>query len=256
MLSKLIKYDLKYIYKQLIIFYGITIVLAIIARLTDGVYEMVNPPFLLIFIHEFAQGAAFGFMLGAFINASMRIWARIKYTLYGDESYLTHTLPLKRSTVWLAKFLTVVIVLLVNILLLAIVALIVYYSPEIFETWYSHTDMNTCWTILAVLLGLFSQVLFIIMSGIAGIILGHRHNHNPMAHAVIYGIIIYLAGGMLIMAACFVWSRFDSNINQIMFEGNIHSAYDVNLLFYIISAFYAVLITTLYITKCLSINGI
>ena len=43
------------------------------------------------------------------INNLMRTWVRFRHNLYGDESYLTHTLPVERKTIYLSKFITSII---------------------------------------------------------------------------------------------------------------------------------------------------
>ena len=49
------------------------------------------------------------------LNNLMRLWARFKNNFYGDESYLTHTLPINKKTLYLSKtFLTSSFVVLVE----------------------------------------------------------------------------------------------------------------------------------------------
>ena len=131
MLGKLIKYDLQFIYKQLVIFYCIIFASAIIARLTNFDSNI----FLIKFIHEFAQGCTFGFAFGTFINVSMRTWVRLRQNLYGSESYLTHTLSVSRHTLWTAKFLSSFIVIFISILVCITAFLIMFFSKDFIQQW-------------------------------------------------------------------------------------------------------------------------
>ena len=54
-------------------------------------------------IGEICQGAMFSMMISAIINNLMRMWVRFKQNLYGDESYLTHTLPVTKASIYLSK---------------------------------------------------------------------------------------------------------------------------------------------------------
>lgn len=173
----LIKYNCRFIYKQLIVFYFIIFGLTIIYCLTN--FETSN--FWIRFLHEFAQGATFGFALGMLINASLRMWAKYRYGVYGDESYLIHTLPLKRTTIWAANFLTSLVVLLISGVVFLICSIIVLPTSE-YTLMLSDQNINF-WTLFAVLCSsIFCQVTFIMQAGLTGINLGHLHNNNPVEY--------------------------------------------------------------------------
>ena len=40
------------------------------------------------------------------INNVLRFWVRFRQTMYGDESYLTHTLPVEKNTLYASKMLS------------------------------------------------------------------------------------------------------------------------------------------------------
>lgn len=237
----LIKYDLKFIYKQLAIFYIIIFVLAITARLTN----FDNSPFIIRFIHEFAQGAAFGFSIGMIINGGLRDWAKFKYSMYGDESYLSHTLPIKRSTLWNAKFLTSIIVIALSILTFIACIFIMFLSSENLALLDSFGD-NVWITICIFIATIFCQFTFIMQAGLTGIILGHRHNNNRMVYSVIYGIILYLVVGLSIIGFCLLFSLFVPSLRAMIVDGTFSSLQDANLLLSIINIMYIIAIITSY----------
>ena len=94
MLRKLLKYELKSIFKFLIIFYVLAIFFSILTR----IFFSFENSLMLEILAEIAQGAAISMMCSTLINNIMRLWVRFKSHYYGDESYLTHTLPIEKST--------------------------------------------------------------------------------------------------------------------------------------------------------------
>lgn len=248
----LIKYNLRFIYKQLIVFYIIIFSLAIIAKLTN----LESPSFWIRFLHEFAQGTTFGFSFGMLINASMRMWAKYRYSIYGDESYLIHTLPLKRSTVWLAEFLTSLVILLLSGLVFLICALGILPLSDFAAVW-GDRDINFYVVLIILCVSIFLQVLFIMQAGLTGVTLGHLHNNNPVAHSVLCGIIVYLLGGFIMVGAAFLLSFFDTNLHDILFWGTFQNASDLCKLFYIIDTLYLIfIITTYFINRHLLNRGV
>lgn len=235
----LIKYDLKFIYKQLIVFYIIVLVLAVVARCTD--FE--TPVFLVRFIHEFAQGATFGFSLGMIINASLRTWARFRQTLYGDESYLTHTLPINRTTLITAKFLTGIIIVAISILLFIICMLILFLSPENLALL-----RDDAWlTIIFFAISVFCQFVFMMEIGLTSILLGyHRNPNSPVAFAVAYGIAIYLISGALMMALGILWGLVDPMVYDMLFDDAMMDIVTVHKMLSFIGILYIIFTTALY----------
>lgn len=216
MLGKLIKYDLKYIYKQLFVFYLIVLSCAIVARLTN--FE--TNSFIIIFIHEFAQGCAYGFSFGMFVNATMRTWARFHQNFYKDESYLTHTLPIPRPTLWSAKFLSSLIVVLISGLTLIAALLIMTPFNELIHGW-SLNNPDALRFYLTMFVATFFQIAYIVQCGFTGILIGHRNNNNRAVHSVIWGLVTYFAGIIILAALVLLWSLFDGYIHDLIFSGTV-----------------------------------
>ncbi len=240
----LIKYNLKFVYKQLIVFYIIILLLAIIACLTD----VENPSFWVRFLHEFANGATFGFSLGMFINASMRVWAKYRYSIYGDESYLIHTLPLRRTTIWAAQFLSSILVLLISGVLFLICIFIVAPISD-FIAAYGDRDINF-WVMAAIFcISVFCQFVFIMQTGLTGITLGHRHNNGQIAWSVTYGIGIYILSGIVMIGSTMLLGLFDSSLHDMLFNGIFRDASDLVKVFAIIDVLYLGFITVSYLVN-------
>ena len=100
MLSKVLKYDLKFVYKVLLVFYSLVIFFAILTRLC---FSFENS-FILNILANIFSGFTISFMFSILINNLMRLWARFIKNCYSDESYLTHTLPINKKTIYASKF--------------------------------------------------------------------------------------------------------------------------------------------------------
>ena len=128
MLGKLLKYDLKSRFKHLAIFYGLAVFFAILTRL---LFLLQGSIFWNVVGH-IMSGTTIAMIANIVINNLMWLWVRFKANLYGDESYLTHTLPVKRSDLYLSKFLVGVITVFTSTLVIFGVVMLAYYTPENF----------------------------------------------------------------------------------------------------------------------------
>ena len=96
MLNKLLKYEFKNMYKFLSVFYILCIFFAITTRLLN----LVNNTTIMYIISQVSLGCLIAMIANILINTLMRNWVRFKETMYGDESYLTHTLPIEKKTLY------------------------------------------------------------------------------------------------------------------------------------------------------------
>ena len=83
MLKKLLKYDLKDIFKLLIVFYILALFFGGMTRLFLSIENSV----IMNIIGQVCSGACIAMMFNILINNLMRLWVRFKQNLYGDESY-------------------------------------------------------------------------------------------------------------------------------------------------------------------------
>ena len=80
-----------------------------------------------------AFGIAISMMINSLVNCIMRLWARFIRNLYKDESYLTHTLPVPRKTIYLSKIISALICIFTTTLVIALCLFICYYSEANIE---------------------------------------------------------------------------------------------------------------------------
>lgn len=227
MLKKLLKYDLKWCFKPLLVFYILTLFLAIVIR----VVESFEQTFILLIIDKIACGALISMIISILINLFMRNWVRFMRNIYKDESYLTHTLPVTKNEIFLSKILTSIITLLTSfIVIIACVAVATLNE----NTWFFLKDSleksaiyfnSSVFSLIAVMIiTIFFEILFIIMSGILGIIIGHRSNNLKIVKSIIYGFIIYIVFSFLSIGILYLSGLIDPSIMSLFNNIKISSS--------------------------------
>lgn len=169
------------------------------------------------------QGITITLLINILINNILRIWARTIKNFYSDESYLTHTLPIKKETLFLSKVLTTIITLLTSTIVIVISLLICYYSKENIEiTKNILNQINiTNTTIITSIIIFYLEMLFLILTGITAIILGYKQNNNKLLKSVLFGLIIYFIMQTLILVIIFVIGLFNKEIMDLFKTNNI-----------------------------------
>lgn len=223
MLKNLIKYDLKWLLKIIVIFIILGFIFAVIGRL----FSLIEDSVFFNILSSICNGISISMFLNAIFNSVFRGWARFSNNLYKDESYLTHTLPVTKNTHFLAKVLSIIISILLSCLGLFIGLFIMYYSKENIEiiknslTGVSNLlDSSIFELIFVVCVVLVLEIIFIVFSGIFGIVVGNTYNHKKTLKSVIYGFIIYMALNMVTIIGIVIVSLFNENLKGIIFGGN------------------------------------
>ena len=124
MLGKLLKYDLKWTYKGVIVFYILSIVFSIIGRL----FSEIDNSLIFNVLGQICIGAAVSMVVNVLINNFIRVWVRFIRNCYKDESYLTHTLPVSKKTIFLSKVLSAIITMITSAVIIVVCLAICYYS--------------------------------------------------------------------------------------------------------------------------------
>ena len=226
MLKKLMRYDLTNIFKFLCIFYSLAVVFGILKRFTASLGDSL----MIEIISEICNGAAISMMCSTLINNVMRMWVRFKYNLYGDESYLSHTLPVTKSTHYLSKIFTTVITLFTSFLVIGAVLFIMYYSKENIEfikglltplaTIY---DSSVVAIVIVFIFILFLEFINFLQCGFTGIILGHRMNNTKVGFSVLYGFISFIVSQTAVVAIVYITALFDKDFMGLFISGEMIS---------------------------------
>lgn len=244
MLAKLIKYDLRNVYKPLIIFYLLGIFFSLLTR---G-FLAIEDSFIMNTIGKICSGVTISMIFNILINNILRMWARFIQNLYGDESYLVHTLPAKRSEVYLAKSLAAVITFVTSFAVILLTLFAAYYSKDNMEilknflsTLASGIDSTATAFALILFAEIFVQLLSALFCGFAGIVLGHRRNSGKVGWSVILGFAIYMASQTAALGIFFIFALINPDIMNLFTSSTLVTAEAVKgLLIYAIPT-YAVL---------------
>ena len=250
MLKKLLKYELKSIFKFLIIFYSLALFFGSLTR----IFLSIENSFIMNIIGEICSGAAISMMFSILINNLMRSWVRFKQNFYGDESYLTHTLPIEKKILYIAKILTATITLFTSVAVIGLTIFIAYYSKENLEliknlllpmaNAYGSTIIKI---LLVVLFICFLEIANALQSGFTGIILGHKMNTAKTGYSVLFGFGAYMVIQVFALLTLFVISLFNKDlinlfitnemINMEMLKVIIYCAIIIYLITFVIGYF-------------------
>lgn len=241
MLKKLLKYDLKFVYKSVWVFYVLILFFSALAR----VFAEVEQTTLMLVLKGIARGAAISFMFSAVINNMFACWRRFNGHLYGDESYLTHTLPIEKKTIYVSHFLNAIITIFTSVLASFTGCVIMFYSEGnmemlrvIMKGMADSYDGTPLGMVLLFAGLIFSQMIFIVQTGYKGLVLGHRAENGKMGKSVLCGFLIYFAVQVLILVTVYVIALFDANIMQIFTDNTMESVQAFKTVLYVIGGMY------------------
>lgn len=215
MLRKLLKYDLKWCFKPLLVFYLLAIFFSIITRIVESFEQTL----IVLIIEKICSGVVIAMLISILINCVMRNWARFVRSIYKDESYLTHTLPVSKKTIYLSKVLTAIITLLTSFIVI-VISLAICYLDEV--TWFVlkqaleqsavYFDSSVFSLMLVMLITIFFEFLFMVMSGMLGIVIGHKSNNLKIVKSVIISFGIYIILSSFSLGALYIAGLLNSDI--------------------------------------------
>ena len=229
MLNKLLKYDLKYMIKNMSIFYILSIFFAITTRILFNIDQSV----MIKILAQISNGCMIAMVANTIINVMMRSWLRFNDSLYKDESYLTHTLPVTKNQLYNSKFILTLIFYFISFVIVLLTLFITYYSKEnwlaisnFIKTITIGLNMSTLFFISMTIIIIFLEIFNAIQCGFLGIILGHKKSNNKIVFSILFGFIIYLIAQCLILGLVYVYGLFDPTVMELFNTGTINI--DVN----------------------------
>ena len=252
MLKKLLKYDLKNIYKILIIFYGLSIFFALLTRL----FFMIDNSTVMNIIAQVCGGITISMVFNIIINNLIKSWVIFKQNLYGDESYLTHTLPVEKNILYLSKITSTFVTLFTSVLVIGLSLFIAYYSKENISLIKSillpvaNAYNSTIVGMLAMLLFiLFLEFANLLQSGFTGIILGHKMNSAKAGYSILFGIISYIVTQLFVLLILFIIALFNKDIMNLFYTTEIINIDTLKLMIYLSGAIYFITLCIGYIVN-------
>lgn len=206
MFKNILKYDLKLLYRFLLPLYLVVFLLAIVAR---GCH-ILNNSFISATLEPVISGMGIGCAVGALTNNVMRCWIYFRNNLYGDEGYLTNTLPLTKRTLYFSKLFAALITILTSSLLFIATFVIIYGTPENCAGFWDFINssaqsfqISSATLIIAVIILLLIEFFCWIAIGFFGIILGQRMQSVKTLCAVAFGVATFFTLQVLFVVIAF-----------------------------------------------------
>lgn len=249
MLKKLLKYDLLNVYKVLVVFYILAIIFAGFTR----IFLNINNSTIFNIIGQICSGICISMIFNIIINNIMRVWVRFSKNLYGDESYLTHTLPVNKKTIYLSKFLTSIITMFTSVIMIILSVFIAYYSKENLEfvrnlltsiaNIYDSTVVNF---LLVTFFVFFLELTVLLQAGYTGLILGNKMNNNKLLFSILFGFISYIVTQVFTLILIFIAGIFNQEIMNLFMTNEIANLEMLNVIMYLAIAIYLLCIIIYY----------
>ena len=225
MLIKLLKYDLKYMLKNMSIFYILSIFFAITTRILFNLDDSV----INNIISQISVGCMFAMIANTLINTIMRSWIRFRDSLYKDEAYLTHTLPVTKNEIYNSKFIQTLVFFFISFIVIIISLFIAYYNKDnwlaitnYIKTITTGLNMSTSFFITMFIIIIFLEIFNAIQCGFLGIIMGYKMNNGKIGYSVLFGFISYLLAQSIILLLVFIYGLFDSTVMELFKTATIN----------------------------------
>ena len=154
------------------------------------------------------------------------------------------------------SMLTAVISMLLGFLVILACLFIAYYSKENLEilkqsleflaNLYSSTVIGLLLIIFTVV---FLEMLFMLIVGYTGLIIGHKFNNNKMLKTFISGFAIYMVMSGISLLIMFLLALFNPDIMNLFISNNITDINIMKTMMYIAIIIYTVYIAVLYVVN-------
>ena len=215
MLKKLLKYEFSNIFPFLAIFYSVGVFFALLTR----IFFSIENSLIINVLGQICSGVTISMLFNILINNILALWRRFKNNLYGDESYLTHTLPVEKHTMYLSKALSALLTLFTSMAVITMILAIAYYSKENMQALKdlllgvaTSFDSNITGLVCAFLFAFFLQAANMLQIGFTGTILGHKMQTNKTLYSLVFGFAAYMVSQMIVLLLLFLAALFNPDL--------------------------------------------
>ena len=218
MMKKIFKYDFIKINKFLSILYLLTLILSIVNLLfKSGVSDASVATFLL------TTDFAFIFAAASLLFALIIPFTRFRASLFKDEAYLTHTLPIDKGKLYDAKVIVSIVSILIGMLLFGICFIYIFSHTSVTEFIIDtiKDEVNNV-KVLTFCINFILRVLLLFFCAINALILANKYNKKRDFLCFLLFFLIY-----------FIIELFEIIITSIIFDSIVITLL-VNLLIVIL----------------------
>lgn len=201
MLSKLLKYDLRKNMRWMWILFVVTLSMAGVTR---GISELSSNSTFFKVLNIFFDSILYALVANCIIQPFVRGFFNFSKSLYGDESYLAHTLPVTKNQIINSKFLTSLIETLLGFACAITSLLIRLVTPKFFTTLKMMLSMvvsgNFSLGLLLTLIIVLIIVEFLMFLSIIyfSIVLGYRFNERKVLKAFLFTALFSLCASQVL----------------------------------------------------------
>lgn len=249
MLGKLMKYDLKKMYKVLVALYIVSIALALVCR---GVGELGKNIFAFKVIYIIFSSIEYAIIANVVIHCFIRILLRFNNNFYKDESYLTHTLPVSKSQLLLSKYLSALIVIFSSVAVAFASLFIMFFSKDLVKvisdfllSLSGGLNLSVGGFVTLFVLVLFSQICSIMSMSFFSIILGNKANEKKEIKSLIWFAILYVASLLCTLLSVTIVCSIFGVVNEIF--SNVISQKTLLIVFVLAIILYTVYSVVFYL---------
>jgi hypothetical protein len=221
MTAKLFKYDLKKTTKVLIYMYVISIGVAILARLVS----LLDHIQLFFIVTKVLEGTVYAAVVNIMVNTFIHILLNFGKGFYGDESYLTHTLPVGKDKLLLSKYLTALVVIVASVLVCVLSLFIAIYNEQIklfIEVSLKQVvvgfDMSVGGFVALMVGVLFAQTCANISMAYTAMVKANTYNQKRTLKGVIWFAIYYAITSIVSLVAICVVLAVSGSVSDILAE--------------------------------------
>ena len=250
MLKKLLKYDLKYMIKNMLPFY----LLAIFFSLTTRIFLSVEETVIIKILYQISLGCFIAMLFNIIINTMIRSWIRFQDSIYKDEGYLTNTLPVTKKEIYYSKFLQTLIFFVIGFLIIIGTLFLAFYTKNrwielknIINNITTGLEFPTTLFVISFLSVIFLEILNAIQCGFFGIILGNKRNNGKTLFSVLFGFIFYLISQSMVLGLVFLVGLFNKSIMNLFTTKLLLDTSSLKLLILLSVIFYILIITLMSI---------
>ena len=215
MLKKLIKYDLIWINKIMVIYFVIALICSGLTR----VMSFFDTSFIGNILYQIIKGVTISAFASCIINSIIRIWVRLRNTTYKDEGYLVNTLPVSKKLLYNSKMISSILSILVCILVIILCFIIAFLNSDIID-FIKNMFSNSSFIIVGIIITIILEINYMMYCGITGILLGHKKNSKRTLRSVIIGIGAYFFLQLIILGITYFIGLFNSDISA-LFNSNL-----------------------------------
>lgn len=188
MVAKLLKRDLKSDFSRPLVFFVLAVSLSIVSR---GFAELGKIVAFFNIINMVCKSVAYALIGNVIFQSFIMPLVNFRRKIYGDESYLTHTLPVTKGQIIFSKTLSAVIVVSSGLLVAILCAFILAYSSASTEFVKNlilqfFPNYNAIGIILLFVAGILLEILFFYNVVASSIILSNRHGEKRGLWAIGY----------------------------------------------------------------------